>query len=336
MLSRALVMTLLPLALGAADRVLVDTDSGFFGDDAAAVIMLARSPARVTLAGLTLVAGNVWPKQGAEYMFHVLGLLQRTGVPVYLGAPAPLAHTREMVAREASLEYTGAFAMAPHEVQPPFGGKFTGLRPRESGIDFIVREVERHPGQVAILALGPMTNIALALERKPEIAAKIKRLVFMGGNVRVPGNASKEAEFNFWFDAEAAGKVLRSAIPEKVMFGLDICNRAPLTRREFDRIVAVKTPITAVYAEDRGHRYPGYYKDPKAVVYLWDELPAAWLLDPTVVTKKETLYLDVETGPAHYGRVIQRRHPGATPVTVMLDLNLPQALDLYTDLLTRR
>ena len=152
----------------------------------------------------------------------------------------------------------------------------------------MISEIENHPGEITILALGPMTNIALALRLKPEIETKIKRIVFMGGNIRVAGNASNAAEFNFWFDPEAARIVLRSRIPEKVMFGLDICNLAQIRKAEFDQIVAIKTPVTELYREDLGNRYPGFLKKPDAGGYMWDSLAAAYLLDPEFVTKSES------------------------------------------------
>jgi inosine-uridine nucleoside N-ribohydrolase len=305
------------LALLAPERVIVDSDSGFFGDDGAAVVMLARSTVRIE--GLTLVPGNVWIRQGAEYMLHILKLAGRERIPVYLGADQPLAHTAAMVKQEGPLAYTGAFAGPPDLAAPPAGA-------RQGGIDFLIREVARRPGQITILGLGPMTNLARALERSPAFAAQVKQLVFMGGSL------APSAEFNFWFDPQAARAVLRSAIPKKVMFGLDICNRAQITRREFDQIVAAKTPITALFAEDKGNRYPGFYKDPQAVAYLWDELAAAWLLDPGFVTRQETRYLDV----ASHGKVIpldRATAPQATPITVMLDLDFPRVFRLYRDLL---
>src|SRR3954466_1166900 len=83
--------------LGAGrDTVVFDTDSCLFCDDGAALVMLLRSPSHVTIPGITLVPGNVWPPQGAEYMFHILDLLKRPQVPVYTGAHAPLVHSVSM------------------------------------------------------------------------------------------------------------------------------------------------------------------------------------------------------------------------------------------------
>src|SRR5450755_2361640 len=258
------------------DTVLLDTDSGLFGDDGAALVMLLRSPSQVTVQGITLVPGNVWPAQGAEYMFHILDLLKRPQLAVYTGADMPLLHTAPM-AREAerrwgALAFTGAFADDPAAVKPAPGARLTGRKAHRDAVQFLISEIERHPGEVTILAIGPMTNIALALRLHPEIETKIKRIVFMGGNVQVAGNASASAEFNFWFDPEAARIVLRSRIPQKVMFGLDICNTAVLKKTEFDQIVAVHTPITDLYREDLGNRYPAFLKHPDASAYMWDSL----------------------------------------------------------------
>src|SRR5437773_5577257 len=247
------------------DIVVVDTDSGLFGDDGAAVVMLLRSPSQVTVDGITLVPGNVWPAQGAEYMFHILDLLKRPQPALYRGAKIPLLHTAAM-AKEAqrrwgALAYMGAFADDPSAVKPAPGAKLTGRKAHHDAIGFLISEIERHPSEVTVLAIGPMTNIALALRLKPEIETRIKRLVIMGGNIGVAGNASAAAEFNFWFDPEAARIVLRSRIQEKVMFALDICNLAPVRKKEFDEIVAVRTPLTELFREDLGNRYPGFLKD---------------------------------------------------------------------------
>ena len=172
----------------------------------------------------------------------MLNLLELTGndeIPLHIGARRPLANTSERakVQREflGGLTYLGAFAepepMSDADLEPPSGGAFAELRPRsQDAVSFIIDTIDRHSGEVTILALGPMTNVAMALNLRPDLASKIESLVFMGGALRVPGNTSPYAEFNFWFDPEAAQQVLRSAIPEKVMFGLDITNRAPSRR----------------------------------------------------------------------------------------------------------
>ncbi len=343
----AAAITICGAMAAAQEKVIVDTDSGFFGDDGAALVMLLRSPEKVRVVGVTVVSGNVWSRQGAEYMFDIMQAAGHPSVPLYLGANLPLTRTKASTDEEARrwgpLEFTGAFGRPPDQLLPPFGGKFTGRKPEAEGaVDFIIRTVEADPGQVTILEIGPMTNVALALRKRPGLAEKIKRLVFMGGNLYVPGNASQAAEFNFWFDPEAANEVLRSAIPEKVMFGLDICNHAPLGRKEFDQLIAVKTPVTERIAEDFGNRYPGFLKKPNASAYIWDALAAAWLLDTSFVTRREEQSLEVDTTfGKSYGKVraatsMDQPDPAPAPVQVMLDLDFPRLFALYKRLLTQR
>jgi len=339
-------LLLLPVAWSAGrETVLFDTDSGLFGDDGAALVMLMRSPEQIVIPGITVVPGNVWSDQGAEYMLHILDLLKRPLIPVYTGAQGPLVHNasmaREYARRWGPLEFIGAFADSnPLGVVPAPGSKLNVRKPRrEAAVQFLISEIERQPGEVTILAIGPMTNIALALRLKPDIETKIKRIVFMGGNLKVPGNASAMAEFNFWFDPEAARIVLRSHIPQKIMFGLDICNTAPIRKAEFDKIASAHTPISDLFREDLGKRYPGFLHKPDAVCYMWDSLAAAYLLDPGFVTKSESRYLDVLTvWNKFYGATVPldpHIAGGATPVTVMLELDFKRVFALYKDKLTR-
>ncbi len=321
------VLLALPLAAAPA-KVIVDTDCGAFGDDGGALVMLLRSPGKVAVDGITLVSGNVWAAKSAVYVPRILDRVGGARPPVFLGAQAPLVHTAAMADREGKLEFRGAFASPPPH----------GAATKPDAVSRLIEAVDRAPGEVTVLALGPMTNLAMAFRLRPDIERKIARLVFMGGNAHVPGNASAAAEFNFWFDPEAASIVLRSAVKEKVMFGLDITNRARVTRKEFDEIAAVKTPITELYRDDMGNRYPGFLRDPFATGYLWDELAAAWLLDPGFVTRSETLFLDVDTRFGRsYGAVVALDRglaPGATPVRVMLELDFGRVWGLYKRLMT--
>ena len=338
------------MALGQTpEKVILDTDSGPFNDDGVALVMLLRSASKVDLKGITVVPGNVWPDQGAEYMLAHTKMMHRTDVPVFIGAEAPLVHTAAIAAAEAEKfgkqQFNGAFGVKPprskKDLKKPFYG-FSGLSPqKQNAVDFLIETIDRDRGNVTILAIGPMTNLAMALRIRPDLETKIKRLVFMGGNVHVAGNATKAAEFNFWFDAEAAQIVLRSKIPVKVMFGLDICNHAVLTKAIFEQIVAVKTPVTRLYEEDFGRKgFPRFEMKKPQTAYLWDELAAAYLIDPGFVTKSESALLDVDTKfSADYGRVIpldKKLAPEATPVQVMLDLDAGRAFKLYRELLTKK
>ncbi|MFN7931702.1 MAG: nucleoside hydrolase [Bryobacteraceae bacterium] len=325
---------LLSAALMAApERVIIDTDCGYLGDDGTTIAMLVRSPSVAKVEAITIVTGNVWSASSYRYVREILRILAVRDVPVYVGADMPLRFTpamaEEMSRKWGPLEFRGAFG----EKKPP--------TPKEAAlphaVDELIRRIEAAPGEMTIVALGPMTNIALALQKQPSIAGKIKRLVFMGGQLRVPGNASKAAEFNFWFDPEAASAVLQSAIANKTMFGLDVCNRAMLDKAGFDGIVKAKTPLTRRFGEDFGKRYPGFYKNPKATVSLWDALVAAWMIRPVLFGVPESLQLDVETTfGENYGRVLERKKAeGATRVSMMNTVEYAGVYAMFRDLLTQ-
>jgi inosine-uridine nucleoside N-ribohydrolase len=324
------------LALAAdPERVIIDTDCGVFGDDGVAIAMLARHPERARIEGITIVSGNVWAGASFGYVRNILGLLGRSGIPIAASPGAPLIHTAAMADEEARrwgpVAFRGAFADPP----PPAPALAVSDAP-----EFLIHAIESDPGRLTIVAIGPMTNLAIALRIRPDIETKIRRLVFMGGNVRVPGNANKTAEFNFWFDPEAAQIVLRSRIPEKIMFGLDICTLAKIEKKHFDQIANADTPLARLYRDDFGNRYPGFLRDPAAFGYLWDELTAAYLIDPEVVTKSEQHYLDVvsEFGP-RYGAVTdldRRLAPQATPVREMLAVDFEKAFRIYRSALIAR
>ncbi len=330
----AIATTPLPSWLGsggpAQEQIIIDTDCGEFGDDGVAIAMLARHPERARIEGVTVVSGNVWAGASVGYVRKILGLLGRSDVPVAAGSGAPLVHTAAMADEEerrwGKLDFRGAFADPPPAVS--------------GSAEFLIRAIESNPGRLTIIAIGPMTNLAIALRMRPDIETKIRRLVFMGGTVHIPGNSNQTAEFNFWFDPEAAQIVLRSRIPEKIMFGLDICSLAKIEKKHFDQIANADTPIARLYRDDFGNRYPGFLRDPAAFGYLWDELTAAWLIDPAVVTSSETHYFDVVTefGP-RYGAVTdldRRLAPQATPVREMRGLDFERAFRIYRAALIAR
>jgi inosine-uridine nucleoside N-ribohydrolase len=317
----------------AAGQIIIDSDTGEFGDDGAAVTMLLRSPRAAEVKGITTVAGNAPLSEVTDFMQRIVNLLE-TRPPIRAGAREPLIHNAAMAQVEARrwgpLEWTGAFGRtAPASVD--------NLRAYAGGVEFIAETVRSSLRPTTVLAIGPMTNIALTLRAHP--LDRISELVFMGGAIRAPGNANRTAEFNFWFDPEAAQIVLRSSIPRKVMFGLDVCNTVRLTRAIFDEIIAVKTPITELYRKDFGERYPAFLKNPKAIGYLWDELAAAYLIDQSIAAASQMKYLDVVTefGPS-YGRVVELDRelaPQATPVEVVTAVDLAKVFSIYKSALTR-
>jgi len=322
------------------ERLILDTDSAYFNDDGAALVMLLQRPETTDVVGVTIVPGNLWPQPGAEAMFRILDLMKRPGIPVLLGAQTPLIHTRAMAEREnmqwGPLDFLGALGVDPAEALKKVSHASLRRPGHRNAPDFMFETIMNATVPVTILAIGPMTNLAIALRLHPELEKKIHRLVFMGGAVHVKNPANMASEFNFWFDPEAARIVMRSGIEHKTMFGLDISNHARVDKSHYEQIASVKTPVTAMYREDLGKRFA---KDPDAHTYIWDCLAAGYLIDPTFVTKREKAYLDVDTTfGANYGAVVPLDRglaPDATPVEVMLDLDFEKFFGLYKTLLTK-
>src|SRR5262249_32568178 len=161
------------------------------GDDGVALVMVMRSPRARQARSVSVVAGNVWPKSGAAYMRRNLRLLGAR-LPVYVGAQRPLVQSAALLKYEGKIEYNGAFGI-PSEADE-----------KSDAIEAMARIIDSAPSPVTILGIGPMTNVAMLLRERPGLEDKIGLLILMGGNLHVPGNATRAAEFNFWFDPEAA------------------------------------------------------------------------------------------------------------------------------------
>jgi inosine-uridine nucleoside N-ribohydrolase len=326
----------------ASEDLLFDTDSAYFSDDGMALAMLLKRPTEFEVKAVTTVAGNYAPLQGVEYMAHVLDLMKRSDIPLFLGEERPLRNNLEMfqkMKKDFGLTFAGAFERPlpiKEHLELPAGGKFSSHRPeKERAVNYILKILIQSQTPITVVALGPLTNIARALQKNPEIVKKIKRLIFMGGNIHVAGNVTPYAEFNFWFDPEAAQLVLNSPIPEKIMVPLDLTNQFLLNKALYDDLVSKKTPLTDLIREDLGKRDPGFEKNPKATRYIWDALVTEYMLDPFIITKSEKQVLDVVTefGPKYGSVNIRKAKQGEIPITILTGLDVKRHFDLLKQLM---
>ena len=194
-------------------KIIIDTDPG--QDDAAAIMLALGSPDEIELLGITAVAGNVPLSLTERNARIVCELCSRFDVKVFAGADKPVA--RALVTAEHVHGKTGLDG--PELAEP------TMALQDQHGVDFIIETVLREaPGSVTLCTLGPLTNIALALRKAPEIASRVRELVMMGGGFFEGGNITPAAEFNIYVDPEAADEVFRSGMPI-VMMPLDVTHR---------------------------------------------------------------------------------------------------------------
>lgn len=250
-----------------AERVIIDCDPGI--DDAIALLLAFASPG-IEILGITAVAGNIPLELTRANARRICEIGGRPALKVFAGCGRPLLYP----AREGAAVFHGADGLGGTHLPEP-----TMPLQVQHGVNFIIDRVREAPGAITIAALGPMTNLAAALAMAPDIADKIKRLVFMGGAAFCPGNVTAHAEFNFWFDPHAAHAVLASSIP-MVMLGLDATNKAVITPERIHRL-RKSGPIGDISA-----RMLAYHADAGSLS-LHDPCVVAYLVEPELFSGVE-------------------------------------------------
>jgi purine nucleosidase len=260
---------------------LIDTDTA--SDDAVALIMALRAP-DVEVVAITTVAGNVPVEQSTRNALYVAELCG-SNVPVYAGADKPLLR-----AYQNATWFHGADGLGENGYPPP-----KRSMARWHAADAIIAESEEHPG-LTIVTLAPLTNLALALARKPSIAGKIGRCVIMGGAPCCEGNVTPAAEYNIWVDPEAARMVVRSGIPVELIGWHLSRGESVLNDRDIAAVEALKTSLANFAIECNSHARAAYkVQTGEDGISLPDPIAMCLALDPSVGTSWSSHYLDVET-----------------------------------------
>ena len=298
------------------------------GDDGMALLLALQSP-EVEILGITTVAGNESLERETSDVLRVLEIAGRVDIPVYRGADMPLVHEKS----DFAVSNYGKW-WSDEPPPPPPGGFAKKQAEVESAYDFIVRTVAANPGNVTLVALGPLTNVAVALGKDPGLASKIKELVIMGGAVASlgdgGGNITPNAEFNFWVDPEAARKTLRSGVPI-LLSPLNVSRKTKLTKKWYDEMVATETPITALLKETMG---PHFKTEPARNWLMYDQVAMASLIDRTLV-KTEDLFVDVDVnhginyGVSVGGADLWPGAEGARKMKVQYDLDWPRFIEMF-------
>ena len=316
-------------------KIIFDTDFVFPPQDDAMALIFALGCPELEILGITTVAGNKNVERATVDALKVLEIAGREDVPVFRGAGRPLVHEKDDFAVK---HYGGWWSDEPAPAPP--GGFAKKKAESRSAADFIVNTVLQNPGQITILAIGPLTNIATAIRMEPGLAHSVKQLIIMGGAIAAlpdgAGNQTPNAEFNFWVDPEAAKVVLRSGIPI-ILSPLNVSRKTKFSREWFGKIAAVDTPLTRVIKERMG---PYFEKDPGRVTFMYDQIAAVTLIDPTLMKTVE-LYVDVDTnhdvdyGVSVGGAQLWPGAEGARKVLVQYDLDWDRFINLYVERVTR-
>jgi len=217
-------------------KIIIDTDPG---QDDAVAILLALGSAELEIVGISAVAGNVPLKLTEKNARKICELAGRPDIKVYAGAIRPLV--RELVTAEEVHGKTGL--NGPQLPDPKMKLQ------HQYAVDFIVETLmKEEAGTITLCALGPLTNVALALIREPKIAPRIKEIVLMGGGFFEGGNVTPTAEFNIYVDPQAADLVFKSGIPI-VMMPLDVTHKALTTAKRTQAIRQLGTRVGTATAE---------------------------------------------------------------------------------------
>ncbi len=346
LLPLALLLACLPAAAQQRRKVIINEDcSGPGGSNMQTLLVLIRSP-QVEVLGITVVSGDAWRDEEVAHTLRLLEIIGRTDIPVMRGAAFPLVRTREETRlweqRYGKASYAGAWDdrwyHEPFVVPPLPEGQPTTKASDEPAAQFLVRMVHKYPHEVTIYEGGPMTNLALALSLDPQFAELAQGLVFMGGSLNPETDDPEFAdnprhEFNFWFDPEAAAIVLRAPWKKIVCTPTDISIKTRLTPAAVKGIAASGTPL-AQYIER-------YFKPGQGNDYMWDELAAAAWIDPSVITRTETRYMEVDIDHgAGYGNTLtwsENDKPKLSvlqPVQIQMDLDAHKFYEMFVNLMT--
>jgi inosine-uridine nucleoside N-ribohydrolase len=341
-----------PAAIGAPRLVLIDQDgSGPGGSNQMGMMVLLQAP-QVEVLGITMVTGNAWRNDEARHTLRMLELIGRSDVPVALGAVFPLVRTEQETRLASALAGQVGWSGAWGQKNALLGDKAQAVMPgpwdepllqegephtkpiAEDAAHFLIRQVRAHPHAVTIYAAGPLTNIALAVSIDPQFAALSQGIVIMGGSLNPQTDdpefaTSPRHEFNFWFDPEAARITLRAPWPRIDLTTVDVSIKAMFTQAMLDEIARSPNRAARYIADYSAERY-----------YLWDELAACAWLDPSIITKRRELYMDVDVshGPA-YGEALTWDEALKPAVALQLvhaqvDLDLPKFTRMFVALMS--
>jgi inosine-uridine nucleoside N-ribohydrolase len=216
-------------------KILFDTDPGI--DDSCAILLALASP-ELSLEGLSVVHGNCSLDQGTTNALSILELANASHIPVAKGCDLPLVQP-SLLAPETHGDTGLGYAKLPDPQSQPIS---------QHGMDFLIDTVLAAPGEITLLAIAPLTNIALAIRKEPRIVEALKEIIIMGGAIRHEGNTTALAEFNTHVDPHAAQIVYQAGIPTTLV-PLDVTYQCILTAADVSRLQKIDSPITKFVAD---------------------------------------------------------------------------------------
>jgi purine nucleosidase/pyrimidine-specific ribonucleoside hydrolase len=321
-------------------RVVIDCDPGL--DDALAILLALRSP-ELEVVGITTVCGNVPVGQATKNLFRVLNVLPAPSVLVGQGAGRPLEHQLSTATR-----VHGADGLGELDRFVDAAGACRYASPRLPAGLATAQEVwqecgRRCSGELTLITLGPLTNLALALKVSPGTVHRFTRIFSMAGAIGVPGNVTPAAEFNVFVDPHAAKRVLHAGLP-LTLIPLDVTTEVGVDRQGIARLAKDSCDAVTCFIADVSGRGFDFAESVEGHgrMYLHDPVTVAAVIDSSLVSA-EALHVEIETaGEAARGMTIADRrlllpeHKAKPNVNVALKVDAVRAMALFEDRLCRK
>ncbi len=306
-------------------KIIFDTDPGI--DDACAILLALASP-ELSVEGLSIVHGNCSLEQATTNALSILELAHSSHIPVARGCELPLVQP-SLLAPETHGDKGLGYANLPEPVTS---------RMVQHGIDFLIEKVMSQPGEISLVAIGPLTNIALAIRQEPRFVDAVKELIIMGGAIRYEGNTTALAEFNTYVDPHAAHIVYHAGMPTTLV-PLDVTYQCILTPDDIHKMQRVNSPITT-FVEEATRFYMEFHDEYQSIqgCVINDPLALALTFAPELCTYQE-LPVDVDiSGGISMGKTIGDFYNyGKKPVNMKVALGVKPRdfMDLFVERIVR-
>ncbi len=299
-------------------KIIIDCDPGI--DDALALLLALKSET-LDILGITICSGNVPAQLGAENAYRVLAHCGMTHIPIFIGEPLPLV--RELVTAQDTHGEDGlGETYFPLETKPTFS---------HEGISFILDTLTNEE-DVSIIALGPLTNIAAALQRDRAPFERLSQFVSMGGAYRIHGNCSPVAEFNYWVDPDAADYVYKHLPCLIHMIGLDVTRQIVLTPNILECIARFDTKL-ASFITAITRFYIDFHWEQEGIIgcVINDPLAVAYFLDPSLCQSFESYVTVVKQGEALGQTMVDSGHFYRQPANALIatDVDRKRFMQLF-------
>ncbi|MFE8699854.1 nucleoside hydrolase [Cytobacillus sp. FJAT-54145] len=295
-------------------KVIIDVDTGI--DDSLAILLALESP-EIDIVGFTTVSGNVEVNQATR---NTLKTVQMTGksVPVYKGCNLPLVKSYIDATDTHGADGLGETFYELLKYEPE----------EQYAVDFILQTIKENPDEITLIALGPLTNIAMAIQKDIKTLSLVKQIILMGGAARYHGNCSPVAEYNFWVDPHAAEIVFKSGL-DITMVGLDVTHKIVLSPNIREIIKQFKTPLSQFIYDITQFYVDFHWKQERTIgCVINDPLVIAYLIRPDIISFNYGKVL-IETEGIAVGQSVVDFSKKETNTKIVMDVDVKEFFNIF-------